>query len=96
MAEEKNSKKQKSSERQEMTLEEAKAYRASLYKPQEIALSEEEKREQFRIFWAQAKFAYGKQKDLEDVLWAHLKASKYDELEKFEDGLNHFGLKKII
>lgn len=79
----------------EMTIAEARAYRASLYKPTVTILSDSEKREQFRIFWASEKYKYGKPKSLEQVLWLHLKASKFDDPEKFEDGLKHFGLKKV-
>ncbi len=80
---------------QEMSLEEARAYRASMYKPTKKKLSAQEKREAFRLFWAVEKTKYGKKKDLEGILWLHLKASKLDEPEQFEDGLRHFGLKKI-
>lgn len=80
---------------QQMSLEEAKAFRAALYKPSERTLSSDEKREQFRIFWAQEKSKYGKPKGLEQILWVHLKSVKLDDPAKFEDGLRHFGLKKI-
>lgn len=79
----------------EMSLEEAKALRASLYKPEAKELSEEEKREEFRLYWAREKYKYGKSKQLEEILWLHLKASKMDKPEQFESGLKHFGLKKI-
>lgn len=82
-------------ENKEMTAEEAKAFRASLAKPEARQLTEKEKREQFRVFWAKSKRKYGKDKDLEEIIWLHLKSSKMDEPEKFEDGLKHFGLKKI-
>lgn len=81
---------------QEMSLEEARAYRASLYKPEEKKLSEEEKREKFKLFWTQSKKKYGSPKDLEHILWLHLKATGNNEPEKFEAGLLHFGLKKRI
>lgn len=80
---------------QEMTLEEASAYRASLYKPEVAALTDDEKKEKFRLFWAEEKYKYGKSKDLEHILWLHLKAVKMDEPQKFEDGVAHFGLKKV-
>ena len=81
----------------EMSLADAKAWRASLYRPAaNKALSEKEKREAFRLFWAQEKYKYGKSKDLEGILWLHLKASKLDEPAKFSEGLQHFGLKKIL
>jgi len=51
-------------------------------------------RESFRTFWAIVKKEYKKPKELEDVLWAHLKASGFDKPELFEQGLQHFGLKK--
>ena len=79
---------------EEMTLEEARAYRVSKYQGASISLTDQEKREAFRLFWAQEKYKYGKSKDLEDILWLHLKAIKMDEPKKFESGLSHFGLKK--
>jgi hypothetical protein len=94
MAKERISRVNKANEKP-MTLEEAKAYRASLYVPRQIKLSDQQKREQFRIFWAQAKRKYGKTKDLEEILWLHLKASKMDEPDMFAKGLLHFGLKEI-
>lgn len=81
-------------EQKSMTLEEARKYRASLYVPKEIELSEEEKREQFRVFWAKERNKYKKGKELEEILWLHLKAIKMNEPEKFEEGLKNFGLKK--
>lgn len=95
MAKENKFRKQEQESAQEMTLEEARAYRASLHKPEAIELTAEQKREQFRQFWAQQKYKYGKSKDLEPVLWAHLKATKHDHPSKFEDGLAHFGLKQV-
>lgn len=80
---------------EEMTLEEARAYRVSKYKPAAVVLSEQEKREQFRIFWARERSSYGKPKNLEQILWVHLKASKLDDPSKFDDGIKHFGLKKL-
>lgn len=91
----KENKKAEKMNNKEMTLEEAKAFRASLAKPQEKKMTEQEKREAFRIFWTQEKKKYGKAKDLESILWTHLQAVKMDQPEKFEAGLAHFGLKKI-
>lgn len=51
-------------------------------------------RESFRTFWALVKKDYKKPKELEDILWAHLKASGFDKPDLFEKGLQHFGLKK--
>ena len=80
---------------EEMSLAEAKAYRASLYKLVERVLQDHERREQFRLFWAENRTKYGKQKNLEEVLWIHLKSAKLDDPKKFEEGLAHFGLKKV-
>lgn len=83
-------------EKNEMSAEEAKAFRASLAPVAEAReLSERERRESFRVFWAQSRKQYGKTKELEEILWVHLKASKLDQPSQFEDGLKHFGLKKI-
>ena len=95
MAKEYKVQKEQESNAPEMTLEEARAYRASLYKPEEVQLSDDQKREEFRKFWAQEKYNYGKSKDLEPILWAHLKAIGMDKSENFEKGLLHFGLVKI-
>jgi hypothetical protein len=82
-------------ESKEMSLEEAKSYRTSLYKPTIRPLSDKEKRDKFRLFWSQSKKKYGRPKELESLLWIHLKATKHDEPENFEKGLKHFGLKKL-
>jgi hypothetical protein len=98
MSEEKSSKQEKKKEKQEkqgMSLQEAKAYRASLHKETAKKLDEHEKREQFRLYWAENKYKFGKAKDLEEILWVHLKSAKLDDPENFEAGLAHFGLKKI-
>lgn len=88
-------KEQKQEKKSEMTAEESKAYRMSLNVAKEVKLEDHEKQEKFRIFWAENKYKYGKAKDLEPILWAHLKASKLDDPKDFETGLAHFGLKKV-
>lgn len=87
-----NKKEQKA---EEMSAAEARKLRAAQHKPAKRSLSDEEKKEAFRLFWAQQKYKYGKSKNLEEILWLHLKAVKMDEPEKFEDGIAHFGLKKL-
>lgn len=79
----------------EMSLEEAKAYRASLYKPQPKVLSEAQRREAFRIWWISQKRKYSKSKSIEKALWLHLKSIKMDQPENFEAGIFNFGLKKV-
>lgn len=82
--------------KEEMSLEEARAYRASLAPPKvEIPLSESQRREEFRKYWAQKKSWFGKGKEIEPIIWTHLKAIGMDHPEKFEDGLKHFGLEKV-
>ena len=82
-------------ENNEMSVEEARAYRASKHKPAPQEFSEEQKREQFRVYWASEKAKYGKLKELEKSIWLHLKSTNMDSPEQFEVGLAHFGLKKI-
>jgi hypothetical protein len=48
----------------------------------------------FQEYWASERRAYGRDKDLEEILWPHLKAIGHDSPEKFEQGIAHFGLKK--
>lgn len=82
-------------ESKEMTLEEAKAYRASLAKPDSKPLSEKEKRDAFRVYWSQNKKKYGLTNKLENVLWLHLVSTKNDSPDKFDAGLKNFGIKKV-
>jgi len=88
-------KKEQNKAADEMTLEEARAYRAARHAANVAPQSEEQQKEKFRIFWAQEKVKYGRPKELEEILWLHLKAIRHDAPEKFEAGLKHFGLKKV-
>ncbi len=87
--------KEKRERMEDMTLEEAKAFRAANYKPQAKVLTEQERRDLFKMFWAREKAKYGRDRALEEIIWLHLKSTKQDSPEKFESGLAHFGLKKI-
>jgi len=49
---------------------------------------------EFEDFWARNRKAYGADRSLANVLWAHLKAVGCDEPGKFEEGIKHFGLSK--
>lgn len=80
---------------EKMTLEDARAYRASLYKPTPPVMNEAQKREAFRIFWTSNKSKYGKTKAIEKALWLHLKTIQMDSPEQFAQGLQNFGLKKV-
>lgn len=51
-------------------------------------------KEAFSAYWASARKNYKRPKDLEDVLWAHLKSIGHDKPDLFEKGIEHFGLKK--
>ena len=94
MAKDRNQRTEEPVAKEEMTSEEAKAFRASLYKTPVRVLTEKERREMFRVFWTQAKKQYGSEKELESILWLHLKSIKMDQPDQFEAGLAHFGLKK--
>ena len=86
--------KNKDIQEKEMTPEEAKAYRANLYKPQEKVLREDQKREAFRIWWASNKKKYGQSKKMEQALWLHIKTMGLDNPLDFEKGVSNFGFKK--
>ena len=58
------------------------------------SLTEQEKKEAFRAYWAISRKLYNKEKDVEDILWAHLKAIDCDSEELFDEGVADFGLKK--
>ena len=87
-------KKEKLVFQENMTAEEARAYRLSMYKPQKPKLTDAQKREKFKLFWAQTRKKYNRPKSLEGILWMHLVDIKHDEPEQFEAGLKNFGLKK--
>ena len=81
---------------EEMSIEEARALRASLHKPKERELTSQEKKEQFRIFWAKSKKKYtSKTANIEKILWLHLVSTGNDEPQNFEKGIQNFGLKKV-
>jgi len=48
----------------------------------------------FQEWWAANRKSYDRPKDLEEIIWAHLKAVGCNSPEKFEEGTTHFGLKK--
>lgn len=78
-------------------LEEAKKMRLEALAKAEksVAKNEKDYKEEFEDFWAKNKKAYGKDKSLQNVIWVHLKAIKCDKPEKFEEGIENFGLKKL-
>jgi hypothetical protein len=50
-------------------------------------------RDAFTEFWTRARKKYNRPRELEDVLWEHLKSSGHDKPHLFDEGLTHFGLK---
>lgn len=92
MAKEKPTPKPTALEQFEMTMEEAKAYRAALHVPKTKKLNDMQKREAFRIWWAGNKKKYGRSQFLEYALWLHLKTIGMDSPENFEKGIFNFGL----
>jgi len=81
--------------KEEMSLEESKAYRASLAKSVVKDLSQKEKRDAFKVYWSQNKKKYGMTNKLEEILWLHLVSIKNDSPDKFDAGLKNFGIKKV-
>lgn len=85
----------KEQNQENMSVEEARAFRAAKHAALPKKATEEEKREAFRVFWAQEKSNYGKDKKLEPFLWLHLQSMKMDTPDKFKAGLKHFGLQEV-
>lgn len=79
----------------QMTVEQARAFRASLYNPAPKPLNSTQRREAFRVFWAANKSKYGQPKSIEKALWLHLESIGMTSPEQFKEGLQHFGLKKV-
>jgi hypothetical protein len=95
-------KKKKSREEQiehvQMTLEEARKARKAAYAASQASAQVDEatQRARFQEWWAQARGQFEKtDRDLEGVIWAHLKAIGKTEQSTFEAGVKHFGLKKL-
>jgi hypothetical protein len=85
----------KKQESQEMSMEEAKAFRASLVKNEPKKLTEKQKRAAFKAYWAENKKKYGMTNKLEEVIWLHLVSTKNNSPENFDKGLENFGIKKV-
>lgn len=62
--------------------------------PPQLSSQELSARDAFSEFWARVRKQYNRPKELEHVVWAHLKSSGHDQPHLFEAGLTHFGLKK--
>ena len=60
----------------------------------QVPMDEQSVRTAFSEFWAKARKAYNRPRELESILWAHLKSTGNDKPDLFEAGLKHFGLKK--
>jgi len=50
-------------------------------------------RDEFKKFWSEKRTEYKRSKELEDIIWLHLKAIGKTKPEEFEEGIRHFGLK---
>jgi len=57
-------------------------------------LEDVDARESFRQYWAVNKKSFNQSKEVEEVVWAHLKAIRHDQPELFEQGVKNFGFKK--
>jgi hypothetical protein len=78
-------------------LDDAKAARRAIVANQKAIQGKGQKASyvSFQEWWATQRKSYGKSKDLEDIIWPHLKAIGCDSPEKFEEGVKHFGLSKV-
>ena len=52
---------------------------------------QENVREEFRKYFIRIKKSLNLSSDMEEILWLHFKACKFDSVDKFEIGLKHFG-----
>lgn len=60
-------------------------------KQKNSSTDEKVEREAFRKFFAKIKGKLKLEKDMEKVIWLHLKATGFDKKDKFEKGIKHFG-----
>lgn len=75
-------------------LEAARRMRLNMAKRQQQD-EKDDYRQQFSDYWSVERKKYNKDKDLEGILWLHLKSIKHDKPSLFEKGIKHFGLKKV-
>jgi hypothetical protein len=61
---------------------------------QSQSLDEDDTREAFRKYWALNKQSFKQSKDVEEIVWLHLKAIKHNTPDLFEQGVINFGFKK--
>jgi hypothetical protein len=64
------------------------------YAAPQISSNELTARDAFSEFWSRVRKEYNRPRELEPIIWAHLKSSGHDQPQLFEEGLTHFGLKK--
>ena len=72
----------------EIRIKLAKSVKTNNNKPKE-----DETREEFKKYFIKLKRKMGLTPDLEQIIWLHFKASGFDEIEKFDKGIEHFGYK---
>lgn len=92
-------KKENTEEKKELSQEEriaqAKEKRKKAWEEKQKQDGSEERirREEFRRFFVRIKGKLKIGKEMEEILWLHLKASGFDTKDKFEKGIKHFGYK---
>jgi len=64
------------------------------YVAPQLSSQELSARDAFSEFWARVRKQYNRPRELETVIWAHIKSSGHDQPHLFEAGLTHFGLRK--
>jgi 5-hydroxyisourate hydrolase-like protein (transthyretin family) len=47
---------------------------------------------EFKKFFTKAKRQKNIDPSLEEIIWVHFKSAGFDQVEKFEEGLKHFGI----
>ena len=55
--------------------------------------TEVDQREEFRKFFARISGQLKLDRSMEHIIWLHFKAAGFDKLEKFSEGIRHFGYK---
>ena len=82
-----------SEDSKEKSIERARKKRIALAKEKNIKIDETDQRKAFKKYFLKTSKKYNIRKDLEDIIWIHLKTIKKDSEELFDQGLKHFGIK---
>lgn len=86
-----NKKRKKLSEDEKIA--KARKRKVAIAKEPKVFVAETDQRESFRLYFIKLRKKLGLKRDLEEIIWTHLKAIGHDKEELFDAGIENFGYK---